>query len=79
MCFGNFILISLVSMGQFRPDIARTCCQGYINLESCYKFVILTPLAVLLSSSESLSTFTKEDSSFEAIFATKQEQNGKIS
>ena len=33
-------------------------------------------IVVLLSSSESPSTFTKVDGSFEAIFATKQEQNG---
>ena len=80
MCFGNSILLSLVSLGQRRAEIARAGCQGYINLKSCYKIpvksVILTPFSVLLSSSESPSTFTKVDGSFEAIFATKQEQNG---
>ena len=35
MCFGNFIQISLVSLGQRRAEIARAGCQGYINLKSC--------------------------------------------
>ena len=37
MCFGNFIQISLVSLGQRRAEIARAGCQGYINLKSCSK------------------------------------------
>ena len=37
MCFGNFIQISLVSLGQRQAEIARAGCQGYINLKSCYK------------------------------------------
>ena len=35
MCFGNFIQISLVSLGQRRAEIACAGCQGYINLKSC--------------------------------------------
>ena len=37
VCFGNYILISLASLGQRRAEIARAGCQGYINLKSCYK------------------------------------------
>ena len=37
VCFGNFIQISLVSLGQRRAEIARAGCQGYINLKLCSK------------------------------------------
>ena len=77
VCFGNSILISLVSLGQRRAEIARAGFQGYINVKSCYKIRntdTIFSFAFLIRVT--IHFYQRLDGSFKAIFATKQEQNG---